>query len=84
MGMTTVLYARDLRQQMVQRFLEDLGSVSEVENEVIQLAIEHMYSPDLKSGRGFHVVQELKMLAKEEDREALDSVISELVQLGMQ
>lgn len=84
MGMTTVSYARDLRRRTVRRFLEDLGSVSEEEKEVIESAIKHMYSPDLKSGWGIHVVQELKLLAKKEDREALDSAISELVQLGMQ
>ncbi|OIT21934.1 PREDICTED: uncharacterized protein LOC109218236 [Nicotiana attenuata] len=84
MGMTTVSYARDLRRRTVRRFLEDLGSVGEEEKEVIESAIKHMYSPDLKSGWGIHVVQELKLLAKKEDREALDSAISELVELGMQ
>ncbi|CDP13373.1 unnamed protein product [Coffea canephora] len=43
-----------------------------------------MYSPDLKSGWGIHVVQEIKLLAKKEDRLGLDSAINELLQLGMQ
>ncbi|XP_055810589.1 uncharacterized protein LOC129880535 isoform X2 [Solanum dulcamara] len=80
MGLKTVSYARDLRRRTVRRFLEDLGS----EKEVIESAIKHMYSPDLKSGWGIHVVQELKLLAKKDDREVLESAISELVHLGMQ
>ncbi|KAK0574402.1 hypothetical protein LWI29_023019 [Acer saccharum] len=76
--------ARELRRRTVRRFLEDLGSVSQAEKEVINDAIRHMYSPDLKSGWGIHVVQEVKMLAKKEDRVGLDSAIDELVQLGMQ
>lgn len=84
MGLTTVSYARDLRRRTVRRFLEDLGSASKEEKEVIESAIKHMYSPDLKFGWGIHVVQELKLLAKKDDREVLNSAISELVQLGMQ
>ncbi|KAH0672449.1 hypothetical protein KY290_024689 [Solanum tuberosum] len=80
MGVKTVSYARDLRRRTVRRFLEDLGS----EKEAIESAIKHMYSPDLKSGWGIHVVQELKLLAKKDDREVLESAISELVHLGMQ
>ncbi|XP_059656623.1 uncharacterized protein LOC132303406 [Cornus florida] len=76
--------ARDLRRRTVRRFLEDLGSVSGLERDVIEDAIKHMYSPDLRSGWGIHVVQEIKLLAKKEGREALDSAIDELVQLGMQ
>ncbi|KAK4842397.1 hypothetical protein QYF36_020839 [Acer negundo] len=76
--------ARELRRRTVRRFLEDLGSVSQADKEVINDAIRHMYSPDLKSGWGIHVVQEVKMLAKKEDRVGLDSAIDELVQLGMQ
>lgn len=68
----------------MRRFLEDLGSVGEEQREVINDAIRHMYSPDLKSGWGIHVVQEVKLLAKKEDRVGLDSAIDELVQLGMQ
>ena len=76
--------ARELRRRTVARFLEDLGSVSFEEREAIDNAIRHMYSPDLKNGGGIHVVQEVKLLAKKEDRFALDSAIEELVHLGMQ
>lgn len=58
--------------------------MSFVEREAIDDAIRHMYSPDLKNGWGIHVVQEVKLLAKKEDRFALDSAIDELVHLGMQ
>lgn len=83
-AMGSILTARDLRKWTVRRFLEDFGSVSEDERAVIESAIKHMYSPDLKSGWGIHVVQEVKLLAKKEDRGALDSAINELLQLGMQ
>ncbi|ESW11286.1 hypothetical protein PHAVU_008G017000 [Phaseolus vulgaris] len=76
--------ARELRRRTVTRFSEDLGSVSFLEREAIDDAIRHMYSPDLKNGWGIHVVQEVKLLAKKEDRFALDSAIDELVHLGMQ
>ncbi|KAK6922436.1 hypothetical protein RJ641_012943 [Dillenia turbinata] len=76
--------ARELRRRTVKRFMEDLGSVRNEEREVIDSAIRHLYAPDLKSGWGIHVVQEVKLLAKKEDREGLDSAISELVSLGMQ
>ncbi|KAK6930788.1 hypothetical protein RJ641_002581 [Dillenia turbinata] len=76
--------ARELRRRTVKRFMKDLGSVTDEGREVIDSAIRHLYSPDLKSGWGIHVVQEVKLLAKKEDREGLDSAISELVTLGMQ
>lgn len=76
--------ARELRRRTVKRFLEDLGSVSDGAREAIDGAIRHMYSPDLKNGWGIHVVQEIKMLAKKDQRVDLDSAIDELVQLGMQ
>ncbi|CAK9144343.1 unnamed protein product [Ilex paraguariensis] len=82
MGSTTD--AKDLRRRTVRRFVEDLRSVSGVERQEIEKAIKHMYSPDLKSGWGIHVVQEVKLLAKKEDREGLDSAIDELAHLGMQ
>lgn len=83
-AMGSVLTAKELRRRTVRRFLEDLGSASNEVREVIELAIKHMYSPDLKSGWGIHVVQEIKLLAKKEDRLGLDSAINELLQLGMQ
>ncbi|KAK9074614.1 hypothetical protein SSX86_007212 [Deinandra increscens subsp. villosa] len=76
--------AKDLRRRTVRRFLEDLRSESGMERENVDAAIRHMYAPDLRSGWGIHVVQELKLLAKKADRETLDSAIEELVNLGMQ
>ncbi|KAL0672634.1 hypothetical protein Bca4012_000614 [Brassica carinata] len=76
--------ARDLRRRTVRRFLEDFGSAGEVEKEAITEAIRHMYSPDLKSGWGIHIVQEEKLLAKKDERESLDSAVEELMQIGMQ
>ncbi|GAB4828566.1 hypothetical protein Ancab_018226 [Ancistrocladus abbreviatus] len=75
--------ARDLRRRTVTRFLEVLGSLSGKEREMTESAIRHMYAPDLKSGWGIHLVQEVKLLAKKADRESLDSAIDELVNLGM-
>ncbi|KAK6160428.1 hypothetical protein DH2020_003809 [Rehmannia glutinosa] len=82
MGVETA--ARELRIRTVRRFVEDLGSVDGETKRFIESAIRHMYSPDLKSGWGIHVVQEVKLLAKKQDREGLDSAIDELVQIGMQ
>ncbi|XP_057495564.1 uncharacterized protein LOC130780573 [Actinidia eriantha] len=76
--------ARELRRRTVRRFFTDLGSLSGDERSEIDAAIKHMYSPDLKSGWGIHVVQEVKLLAKKQDRDGLDSAIDELVHLGMQ
>ncbi|CAK8540955.1 unnamed protein product [Lathyrus sativus] len=76
--------SRELRRRTVRRFLEDFGSVSFEEGEAIDDAIRHMYSPDLRFGWGIHVVQEVKLLAKKEDRFSLDSAINELIHLGMQ
>ncbi|XP_057949624.1 uncharacterized protein LOC131144785 [Malania oleifera] len=76
--------ARELRRRTVKRFLEDIGSASVSEREAIDEAIKHMYAPDLKSGWGIHVVQEVKLLAKKEEREGLDAAIDDLVHLGMQ
>ncbi|XAR48203.1 hypothetical protein NMG60_11030945 [Bertholletia excelsa] len=85
MGLPAVgIGARELRRMTVRRFLEDLGSVSREERQAIDSAITHMYSPDLTSGWGVHVVQEVKLLAKKEDRKGLDSAIDELAHLGMQ
>ncbi|KAF8118149.1 hypothetical protein N665_0006s0142 [Sinapis alba] len=76
--------ARDLRRRTVRRFLEDFRSAREEEKEVITEAIRHMYSPDLKTGWGIHIVQEEKLLARKDERESLDSAIEELMQIGMQ
>ncbi|CAL5432156.1 unnamed protein product [Camellia sinensis] len=67
-----IMDAGDLRRKTVKRFMEDLGSVvSGEERNAIDDAIRH-------------VVQEVKLLAKKENREGLDSSINELLLLGMQ
>ncbi|XP_022855051.1 uncharacterized protein LOC111376335 [Olea europaea var. sylvestris] len=76
--------ARELRMRSVRRFVEDLAAADEETKGVIESAIRHMYAPDLKSGWGIHVVQEVKMLTKKKDREGLESSINELIQIGMQ
>ncbi|XP_074588918.1 uncharacterized protein LOC141844826 [Curcuma longa] len=76
--------ARELRQRGVRRFLEDYQAGDGAGREAADGAIRNLYSPDLKSGWGIHVVQELKLLARKEDRENLDASIQELVDLGMQ
>ncbi|KAL1808813.1 hypothetical protein ACET3Z_025803 [Daucus carota] len=83
MGMAGV-DARELRRRCVKRFVEDLGGFSKNERDLIDDAIRHMYCPDLKCGWGVHVVQELKLVAKKDDRVQLDLAIDELVNLGMQ
>lgn len=83
-AMGSILTARELRRWTVRRFMEDFGSATDEERRLIESAIKHMYSPDLSIGWGIHVVQEVKLLAKKEDRMALDSAINELLQLGMQ
>ncbi|MQL83008.1 hypothetical protein Taro_015487 [Colocasia esculenta] len=76
--------ARELRQRTVRRFLEDRAADAPGKKEAMDAAIRHLYSPDLKMGWGIHVVQEVKLLARKADREALDSAIQELLDLGLQ
>ncbi|XP_058093130.1 uncharacterized protein LOC131239448 [Magnolia sinica] len=72
---------RDLRNRTVRRFLEEYGLDG---GDQIDAAIRHLYSPDLKAGWGIHVVQEVKLLARKDEREALDRAIMEMVEIGMQ
>ncbi|XP_076960213.1 uncharacterized protein LOC143636523 [Bidens hawaiensis] len=83
-AMNLNINATDLRRRTVTRFLQDLGGGSETDRDNIDAAIKHMYAPDLRSGWGIHVVQEIKLLAKRSDRQSLDAAIDELVSLGMQ
>ncbi|KAJ4960569.1 hypothetical protein NE237_020479 [Protea cynaroides] len=83
-AMGSAVDARELRRRTVRRFLEDLASYGTLQKDSIDAAIKHLYAPDLKAGWGIHVVQELKLLAKKEDRVGLDVAIMELVDLGMQ
>ncbi|XP_043725030.1 uncharacterized protein LOC122671711 isoform X2 [Telopea speciosissima] len=82
-AMGSAVDARELRHRTVRRFLDDLESDGALQRDSIDAAIKHLYSPDLNAGWGIHVVQELKLLAKKEDRVALDVAINELVDLGM-
>lgn len=84
MGMMMGVDGRELRRRCVKRFVEDLGGFSKNERDLIDDAIRHMYCPDLKCGWGIHVVQELKLVAKKQERVQLDLAIDELVNLGMQ
>lgn len=84
MGGLNAIDAKELRRRTVKRFVEDLGGLNKNERDLIDDAIKHMYSPDLKYGWGIHVVQELKLLAKKQDRQDLDLAIDELLNLGMQ
>lgn len=81
MGCASSMDARELRRRTVKRFWEDLGTATE--RELMDRAIKHMYSPDLKSGWGIHVVQEVKLLASKLHRQSLDSDILHLLHLGM-
>lgn len=76
------LSPRELRARVVARFLQDLENADQETKSLIQSIIINMYSPDLSSGWGVHVVQEVKFLARKQDREALDAAIDELVRFG--
>lgn len=71
-----------VRKRTVQRFLRDYADEI-LPKLATDRAIKHLYSPDLASGWGVHVVQEVKLLAKKVDREAMDTAIEELVQCGV-
>ncbi|KAH0463769.1 hypothetical protein IEQ34_006555 [Dendrobium chrysotoxum] len=83
-AMGTKVGARELRLRTARRFLEEHGSNDGSGRNAFDAAIRHLYSPDLEAGWGIHVVQEVKLLARKADREALDSAIQELVDLGLQ
>ncbi|KAI3929626.1 hypothetical protein MKX01_025794 [Papaver californicum] len=85
MGLDLDMDSRELRRRTVKRFLEDFGSDGKgLDRVTINSVIKHLYCPDLKTGWGIHVVQEIKLLAKKEDRCSLDLAIKELVDLGLQ
>lgn len=71
-----------VRKKTVQRFVCDYGN-GVLQKVAIDQAIKHLYSPDLASGWGVHVVQEVKLLAKKQDREAMDTAIEELMQCSV-
>lgn len=82
-AMGTKLDASDLRRRTVVRFLGDL-EVGRLDAAALAGVIRNMYCPDLKVGWGIHVVQEVKLLARKEEREGIDLAIQELVDLGLQ
>lgn len=82
LGLTANRGAQDIRQAVGRRFLKDYHS-GILAKESIDQAIKHLYSPDLKSGWGILMVQEVKLLARKADREALDSAIEDLKICGM-
>ncbi|CAO2828964.1 unnamed protein product [Amaranthus hypochondriacus] len=67
--------ARELRRKAVKRFEHDLGLAENVQKQRIESVIKNLYSPDLDSGWGVHIVQEIKLLAKKSDRQIIDDVI---------
>ncbi|XP_077247477.1 uncharacterized protein LOC143887246 [Tasmannia lanceolata] len=72
----------ELRTRIVNRFYEDyLGGI--FPRREIDVVIRNLYQPDLDLGWGVHFVQELKLLALKKDRENLDSLIDDLVQVGL-
>eukprot|EP01018_Ginkgo_biloba_P012092 Gb_21300 [translate_table: standard] len=73
---------QELRRRAVKRFLEDYEA-GVCPKEETDLAIKHLYAPDLDGGWGVHFVQEVKLLARKADRMALDASIDELVQVGV-
>ncbi|KAH7439732.1 hypothetical protein KP509_04G073900 [Ceratopteris richardii] len=72
----------NVRKKTVQRFLADYET-GLLQKAAIDQAIKHLYSPDLASGWGVHVVQEVKLLARKSDREAMDTAIEELVRCNV-
>ncbi|XP_021845921.1 uncharacterized protein [Spinacia oleracea] len=75
--------AKELRRRTVKRFEEDFGSAENEEREKVEIVIKNLYTPDLQTGWGIHIVQELKLLALKSDRQILDDAILELLNLGM-
>ncbi|KAJ7568106.1 hypothetical protein O6H91_01G018600 [Diphasiastrum complanatum] len=72
----------DVRRRTVQKFLGDYeANVSNFR--AVDSSIKHLYAPNLSTGWGVHIVQEVKLLAKKLDREVMDTAIDELVQVGV-
>ncbi|MQL93965.1 hypothetical protein Taro_026607 [Colocasia esculenta] len=63
--------ARELWQRTVQRFLENHVADVPRDKEAVATAIWHLYSLNLKMEWEIHIVQEIKLLARKADREAL-------------
>lgn len=74
---------QEVRRRTVKRFTSDYKVGTCQKQQATDSMIRNMYSPDLSCGWGVHVVQEIKLLARKSDREALDAAIHELVEAGM-
>lgn len=72
----------ELRRMVVKRFSEDYEAGA-CPRDQTDMAIKHLYAPDLDAGWGVHIVQEVKLLAGKADRQALDASIKELMQVGV-
>jgi hypothetical protein len=72
----------EVRLRTVKRFLIEFEACI-VDQQIINDMISHLYAPDVTTGWGVHVVQDVKLLARKADREALDASIEELVQVGV-
>ncbi|CAK9228295.1 unnamed protein product [Sphagnum troendelagicum] len=72
----------EVRLRTVKRFLIEYEACI-VDQQIINDMISHLYAPDVTTGWGVHVVQDVKLLARKADREALDASIEELVQVGV-
>lgn len=84
LAMGSKIGAGELRARVVRRFLEDYGPGDAAGRDGVDGVVRHLYSPDLRVGWGIHVVQEVKMIVGKADREAVDSAVRELVDLGME
>eukprot|EP00897_Mesotaenium_endlicherianum_P007782 jgi/Mesen1/7031/ME000366S06235 len=74
--------SEEIRKTSVRQFIEDYHSGVLPKESTDQL-IKNLYTPDLTSGWGVHIVQEVKMLLKKDGREALSAALEELIQCGM-
>lgn len=77
------LSPQGLRSKTVAKFRSDYMACALCKQQAMDSMIKNLYYPDLTSGWGVHVVQEIKLLVKKSEREALDTAIKELEAAGM-
>jgi len=70
-----------LRQMAVQRVQADANKGNSLPG--INQTIKNLYDPDLSTGWGVHWVQEVKLILKSRDVEAVDGAIAQSVEAGM-
>ncbi|XP_051222280.1 uncharacterized protein [Lolium perenne] len=75
---------RELRHRSVRRFQSVYAEAQAADRDAVDAAVRHLYAPDLGTGWGVHVVQEVKMLARKDQRQGMDGAIKELVDIGIQ